>query len=115
MTCSSHLLSLFQKSKTITRSGTLYRRPFMRTSSTGIEGLSMAVEYSGCITSMFPLLYWRGFVISIGGACCFGIRRLGGWKGVKVRIGDQHPNKAHKNSFCMIGTHPLFIERRKSQ
>lgn len=70
------LLTLFQKSRIITRSGTLYRRPLIRTSSTatlvGIVGI-----VSGWLTSMLPLLNCLGFVISIGRAFCLGIRRLG--------------------------------------
>jgi hypothetical protein len=31
---------------------------------------------------MFPLLNWLGFVISIGGAFCFGMRRFGIWRRV---------------------------------
>lgn len=78
--CSSHLLSLFQKSRTITRSGTLYRRPLIRTSSVGILRAGTVEEYSGSITSILPLLYCRGLWISIGVACCLGIRRLGAYE-----------------------------------
>lgn len=67
---------LFQKSIVITRSGTLYRRPLISTSSTFIFG-GGAVRVSGWITSMLPLLTCPGFVISIGGALFLGMRFFG--------------------------------------
>jgi hypothetical protein len=43
-------------------------------------GFCVGGEISGCITSTLPLLYCRGLVTSMGGAFCFGMRRLGGFK-----------------------------------
>lgn len=74
--CGLVLPVFFQKSIVITLSGTLYRRPLIKTSSTFIFG-GGAVGVSGWMTSMLPLLNCPGLVISIGEALFFGIRFLG--------------------------------------
>jgi len=62
------LLSLPQKSRTIVRSGTRYRRPLIKTSSVAIRfPCCMGTAFSDGMISMFPLLDWPGRSISITG------------------------------------------------
>lgn len=69
-------LSLLQKSRIMTRSGTRYRLPLMTISST--EGFSSALRVASVlITSMLPLLRWPVAETSVGGSLDFGMRRFG--------------------------------------
>lgn len=70
---------LSQKSSVMIRSGTRYRRPLIRTSSTlSLGGTTTgAGAASVLVISMMPLFHWRGLVISIGVALARGMRRLG--------------------------------------
>lgn len=91
-------------------SGTRYRRPFIKTSSTFIDKPGGAAMYCDWITSILPLLNCRGFVISIGLAYCLGTRRLGGClKGETQGVIIQADT--HEYSLNMIGTHPFLVER----
>lgn len=102
--------SLSQKSNTITRSGTLYLRPFICTSSTLIFFDLSAVLSAGMI-SIFPLFGLFLPVISVTGGTCLGIRRLGYAQSISL-IWIIEVNKTHCDMFNVCWTHPFLMSRR---